>query len=148
MKLSFLFTVYKHEIKPFHYDFRIHIGSEIYLWVMAKGPTLDNTVKRLAKITEDDHEQTMLWDEGSYVPEIEIAKGERKLITDPEEGLRIMQEGMKKGELKFTLHGKKLKGSFALIKTHGFAGEHAWLMIKHNDEYVKAGYNASDYDIS
>ncbi len=142
---QFKFTVHKHEEKPFHYDFRIYIDSDMYLWKMAKGPTLDNTVKRLAKITEDVHEETDMWDEGHYVPEIEVSKGERKLITDPAEELQVMKEGMKKGELKFTLHGNKLKGSFALIKTHGFAGEHAWLMIKHNDEHVKAGYNANNH---
>lgn len=49
------------------------------------------------------------------------------------------------GKLKFILHGKKLLGSFALIKTHGFAGKNAWLLIKHKDEFVNPDYNANDH---
>jgi hypothetical protein len=41
-----------------------------------------------------------------------------------------------------------MHGSFALIKTKGFAGPKAWLLIKHDDEYVKKDYNANDYEIS
>ncbi len=90
----------------------------------------------------------MIWDEGYYLPEIEISKGVREIISDYDEGQKIMKEGLKKGELKFSLFGKKLQGSFALIKTNGFGGPKAWLMIKHLDDYVKENYNANDYDFS
>ena len=105
-------------------------------WAIAKGPTLDNTQKRLA-LSTTDHDlnyrhfegvipegsygggPVMIWDEGYYIPEIEVSKGIRKEIQNRLEGEKVMQEGLKKGEIKFVLHGKKLKGSFALVKTKG-----------------------------
>ena len=62
-----------------------------------------------------------------------------------------MAEGLKKGELKFTLHGKKLQGSFALIKTKNFppgSTKDNWLMIKHQDDFVVPDYDAKQDDIS
>ena len=59
-----------------------------------------------------------------------------------------MKEGMKKGEIKFQLHGKKLHGSFAMVKTRGFGPKDSWLLIKHNDEFVEKEYDAINYDIS
>lgn len=90
----------------------------------------------------------MIWDKGYYIPEIEIAKGVRKEIQDRKEGEKVMQEGLKKGEIKFFLHGMKLKGSFALVKTRGFGPKNSWLLIKHNDEYVRQGYDANEYTTS
>jgi bifunctional non-homologous end joining protein LigD len=92
----------------------------------------------------------MIWDEGTYIPEVEVSKGVREEIKDPKEGDRVMKEGMKKGEIKFFLEGKKLKGSFALVKTKGFPPgvKNAWLLIKHKDKYIKEGYDAKDYDFS
>jgi bifunctional non-homologous end joining protein LigD len=159
-----VFVIHKHDATRLHYDFRLQIGSVMPSWALAKGPSLDNTAKRLAMETSDHSLEyrtfegvlpegygagpVMIWDQGYYIPEIEVSKGVRKTITDYEEGQQVMKDGLKKGELKFTLHGKKLQGSFALVKTKGFAGPKAWLMIKHRDEYVKEGYNANDYDFS
>jgi len=136
-------------------------------WAIPKGPTLDSGLKRLAMQTTDHSLEyrnfegiidegkygagpVMIWDEGSYIPEIEISKGVRQEIKDPDEGEKVMSEGLEKGEIKFFLQGKKLKGSFALVKTKGFPPgvKNAWLLIKHNDEYVKEGYDAKDYDFS
>lgn len=134
-------------------------------WAIAKGPTLDNTVKRLALETTDHDLQyrhfegvipqgsygagpVMVWDEGYYIPEIEIAKGERKEIPDRIEGESVMKEGLKKGELKFIIHGKKLHGSFALVKTRGWGPKNSWLLIKHNDKFVQIGYDANTYNFS
>lgn len=138
-------------------------------WAIPKGPSLDSSVKRLAMMTTDhalsyQHFEGILpegrygagpviiWDRGYYVPEVEVAasnaasaKGVREQVSDRDQGQKVMKEGMKKGEIKFYLYGKKLKGSFALIKTRGFAGKNAWLLIKHKDEFVKPNYNVSDY---
>ena len=58
-------------------------------------------------------------------------------------------KGYNGGNFKFTLYGKKLHGSFALVKTKGFAGrENSWLLIKHLDKFCKVGYDAKDYDFS
>lgn len=160
-----LFVIHKHAATRLHYDFRLQIGDVMPSWAIPKGPTLDNTMKRLAmKVTDHSMEYrnfegvidegkygagpVMIWDEGYYLPEIEVSKGVREIIKDYEEGQKVMKDGLKKGELKFTLFGKKIQGSFALIKTKGFGGPNAWLLIKHNDEYVKEGYDANDYDFS
>lgn len=89
--------------------------------------------------------QVIIWDEGEYIPEVEIGPGEREQITDRSKGEKVMEEGLKKGEIKFELLGKKVKGSFALVKTKGFGGPNAWLLIKHKDKFVKEGYEPGDY---
>jgi bifunctional non-homologous end joining protein LigD len=159
------FVIHKHDATTLHYDFRLEIGGVMPSWAIPKGPTLDPKLKRLAMQTTDHSMEyrhfegilpegsygagpVMIWDEGYYIPEVEIAKGVREEVRDKKEGDAIMKEGLVKGELKFVLHGKKLQGSFALIKTKGFGPKNAWLIIKHADEHTKAGYNANDYDVS
>ena len=160
------FVVQKHQATALHYDFRLEVGGVMPSWAIPKGPSLDNTVKRLAMKTEDhplDYRHfegvipegeygagpVMIWDQGYYLAEIEIAKGVREQVEDKEKGNEIMKEGIEKGEIKFFLHGKKLKGSFALVKTKGFppgkAGKNAWLLIKHQDKFVQEGYDAANY---
>lgn len=160
-----VFVVHKHKATSLHYDFRLEIDGVMPSWAIPKGPTLDNTLKRLAMPTTDHPMEyrhfegvipegsygagpVMIWDEGYYIPEIELAKGIRKEITDREEGEKVMQEGLKNGEIKFVLHGKKLKGSFALVKTRGWGPKDSWLLIKHEDDAVEKEYNANDYDFS
>ncbi len=160
-----VFVVHKHHATSLHYDFRLQIGSVMPSWAIPKGPTLDPALKRLAMETTDHSLEyrkfegvlpeggygagpVMIWDEGYYLPEIEIAKGVREVSEDFAEANKVMKEGRKKGEIKFKLFGKKLHGSFALVKTNGFGGPKAWLMIKHKDEAVQEGYNAHDDDTS
>lgn len=160
-----VFVVHKHKATSLHYDFRLEIGGVMPSWAIPKGPTLDSDVKRLAMPTTDHTMEyrhfegvipqgsygagpVMIWDEGYYIPEVEISKGVRKEITDREEGEKVMREGMQKGEIKFILHGKKLKGSFALVKTRGWGPKDSWLMIKHADDAVQKDFNANDYDFS
>lgn len=160
-----VFVVQKHKATALHYDFRLEIGGVMPSWSIPKGPTLDNTVKRLAMPTTD-HDLSyrsfegvlpegsygagpvMIWDKGTFNPEIEISKGVRNEIHDKQEGEVVLQEGLKKGELKFMLYGEKLHGSFALVKTKGWGPKDAWLLIKHNDEHVKTGYDAKEYENS
>jgi len=161
-KDALVFVIHKHKATNLHYDFRLQIGNVMPSWAIAKGPTLDNTMKRLAMPTTDhameyrhfegvipegsyDAGPVMIWDEGTYTPEVEVSKGVRKEIPDLKEGNKVMEEGMKKGEIKFMLHGKKLKGSFALVKTKGWGPKDSWLLIKHNDEFVKKDYDANEY---
>lgn len=160
-----VFVIHKHDATRLHYDFRIEIDGKMPSWAVPKGLTLDNTMKRLAMPTSDHTMEyrhfegvipegsegagpVMIWDEGYYIPEIEISKGIRKLVEDRKEGEMVMKEGMQKGEIKFFLHGKKLKGSFALVKTKGFGPKDSWLVIKHNDEYVQKDYDAKNFDFS
>jgi bifunctional non-homologous end joining protein LigD len=164
-----VFVVHKHKATALHYDLRLQVGKALPSWAIPKGPTLDNKVKRLAMQTEDhplDYRffegvipegeygagPSMIWDTGYYIAEREISKGVREQIPDKAKGNEVMKEGLEKGEIKFILHGKKLSGSFALVKTKGFppgkASERAWLLIKHADEAVQEGYDAKDYDFS
>ena len=107
-------------------------------WAVPKGPSLDSTVKRLAMQVEDHPVEyanfegvipegeygggtVMVWDEGTWAPE------------SPD-----VNAALAKGDLKFTLHGKKLKGSWVLVRTHGWGSSSgkSWLLIKHRDQYT------------
>jgi bifunctional non-homologous end joining protein LigD len=71
------------------------------------------------------------------------------LVKGTEEAEETAEAGLRDGNLKFTLYGKKLRGSFALVRTRGLGGaKEAWLLIKHRDEYCVTGYNANNYDFS
>lgn len=173
MKDKLFFVIHQHDATRMHYDLRLEIGGVMPSWAIPKGPTLDNTQKRLAMATTDHSMEyrnfegilpegddlqsksgagpVIIWDEGYYIPEIEtvekvdgVKEKKREAITDTKEGEKVMQQGMEEGQIKFQLHGKKLKGSFALVKA-GFAGKNSWLLIKHKDEYVKTGYDAKDF---
>jgi bifunctional non-homologous end joining protein LigD len=90
----------------------------------------------------------MIWDEGTYNPELEVSKGVREEIKARGRAEQVAHASLEVGNLKFVLYGKKLQGSFALVRTKGFAGKDSWLLIKHRDEYSRAGYDAKDYDFS
>jgi len=164
-KRGLAFVVQKHRATALHFDFRLQIGDVMPSWSIPKGPTLDSSVKRLALVT-GDHELdyrnfegiipkgeygagvVMIWDEGVYRPEVEIEKGVRFEITDISQAQEVVARSFKEGILKFRLYGKKLGGSFALVRTEGLRGKGSWLLIKHRDEYSKDGYEANDYDFS
>jgi bifunctional non-homologous end joining protein LigD len=159
------FVVQKHQATSLHYDFRLEVGGVMPSWSVPKGPSLDSGVKRLAMPTSD-HEMgyrrfegvlpeggygagaVMIWDEGTYDPEVEVSKGVRREVVDKAEAEEVAKESLAEGNLKFFLYGKKLKGSFALVRTAGFGGKESWLLIKHRDEYSRPGYDAKDYDYS
>lgn len=156
------FVIHYHKTVRPHYDLRLEINGAMPSWAIPKGPTLDPTVKRLAmETTEHDMEYrnfegsipkesygagaVMIWDEGTYIAEQEIDTGVRKKITDSAEASDVMQHGLHKGEIKFILRGKKLKGSFALVKTKGFGPKNAWLLIKHKDLFCISEYDAKNF---
>jgi bifunctional non-homologous end joining protein LigD len=133
------FCVQKHLASHLHYDFRIEHNGVLLSWAVPKGPSLDPSIKRLAMHVEDhpiDYGEfegvipsgygagiVMLWDRGTWTPE-----------TDDIDG------ALKKGDLKFTLDGYKLKGSWVLVRTKGrYAGGgesgEPWLLIKHRDDW-------------
>ena len=132
------FVVQKHRATQLHYDFRLEWKGVLLSWAVPKGPSLDPTVKRLAMHVEDhpveyaDFEgiipegeygggTVMVWDRGTWHPEA------------PD-----VDAALQKGELKFRLEGKKLRGSFVLVRTrrYGPSGKSAWLLIKHRDAYA------------
>jgi len=133
-----IYVVQKHRASHLHYDFRLEWSGTLLSWAVPKGPSLDPSVKRLAMKVEDhpmecaDFEgripkgeygggTVMVWDRGTWEPEAE----------DVDTALR-------KGELKFRLHGKKLRGSWVLVRTRGYGSrsDRSWLLIKHRDAYA------------
>ncbi len=158
------FVVQKHKATSLHYDFRLEIGGVMPSWSVPKGPSLDSGVKRLAVPTSDHLMEyrhfegvlkgeygagpVMIWDEGTYNPEVEVSRGVRREVVDKKESEEVARKSLKEGNLKLRLYGKKLKGSFALVRTKGFGGKESWLLIKHRDEDSQPGYEANDYDFS
>ncbi|GAC1309667.1 MAG: DNA ligase D [Mucilaginibacter sp.] len=149
-KDQLLFVIQKHDASRLHYDFRLEMDGVLKSWAVPKGPSTDPAVKRLAMMVEDhpfDYRTfegtipegqygggtVIVWDEGTYEP-IEEIKGKKAQE-------KHLLEQLKSGSVKIKLHGEKLEGEFALVKTHGM-GDNAWLLIKHNDKY------ASDKDIT
>ncbi|MBR0714804.1 DNA ligase D [Bradyrhizobium liaoningense] len=134
------FVIQKHDATRLHYDFRLEFDGVFKSWAVTRGPSLDPHDKRLAVEVEDhpldygDFEGTipegqygggtvMLWDRGTWESD------------DPE-------RGFKKGDLKFTLHGEKLHGSWVLVRMRNDrnGGKRTnWLLIKHRDEYASEG---------
>jgi len=141
------FCVQKHLASHLHYDFRLEHNGVLLSWAVPKGPSLDPKTKRLAMHVEDhpvaygDFEGVipegygagivMLWDRGTWTPQVDD-----------------VDAALKKGDLKFTLNGYKLKGSWVLVRTGGRfpgargGGDRSWLLIKHKDEW------AGDVDIA
>lgn len=139
------FVIQKHAASRLHYDLRLEAGGVFKSWAVTKGPSLDPRDRRLAVEVEDhpldygDFEGTipkgeygggivMLWDRGFWAPDGE---------SDPERGLR-------KGDLKFTLAGEKLKGSWVLVRMRhdrerGRSKRNNWLLIKHRDGHEREG---------
>jgi bifunctional non-homologous end joining protein LigD len=139
------FVIQKHAASRLHYDFRLEMEGVLKSWAVPKGPSLDPQVKHLAMMVEDhpyDYRTfegiipqgqygggtVIVWDEGTY--EAEGLQGKPK-----KEQEQHLLEALNSGMLKFIMHGSKLKGSFALVKTKG-RGENSWLLIKHKDEYA------------
>ncbi|MDQ2657892.1 MAG: DNA ligase, partial [Bacteroidota bacterium] len=138
------FVVQKHAASRLHYDFRLEMEGVLKSWAIPKGPTLDPSVRRLAMMVEDhpfdyrDFEgiipegnygagTVIVWDEGTFEP---IEK-----FSDKKSQEKHLLKQLREGSLKFILHGKKLKGEFALVRTNGM-GDNAWLFIKHRDKYA------------
>jgi bifunctional non-homologous end joining protein LigD len=147
------YLIQKHAASRLHYDLRLELDGVLLSWAVPKGPSLDPKEKRLAAHVEDHPLEygsfegiipegeygggtVMLWDEGWWEPDMEWlhASSTKKQIKAAEgAGPAGMLE---QGELKFKLHGKKLKGSFVLVRMKPRPGERgeSWLLIKHRDE--------------
>jgi len=137
-----LYVIQKHMASQLHYDFRLEWRGVLLSWAVPKGPSPDPSVKRLATMVEDHPVEyggfegvipegeygggtVMLWDRGTWTPE------------SPD-----VDEALEKGDLKFTLEGKKLRGSWVLVRTklgYGGSKKPQWLLIKHRDRYASTG---------
>ncbi len=143
-KLSFV--VQRHKASHLHYDFRLEMEGVLKSWAVPKGPSLNPQDKRLAMMVEDhpyDYKDfkgiipegnygagiVEIWDKGSYTALADEKNTEEK---------KLLKAGLKAGNLKFVLKGKKLKGEFALVKIKNKTGgkDNTWLLIKHQDKYA------------
>ena len=147
-KSKLQFVIQKHAASHLHYDLRLELDGVMKSWAVPKGPAPDPTIKRLAMQVEDHPMEynsfegtipegeygggtVMLWDVGWYEPE----KG------GGEDGVR---QGLKSGDLKVIFHGKRMKGSWVLVRTRGWgssgsSSKPSWLLIKHKDEHAERG---------
>ncbi|MBS1624678.1 MAG: hypothetical protein JST83_11700 [Bacteroidetes bacterium] len=140
-KGKLIFVVQKHSASHLHYDFRLEMEGVLKSWAVPKGPSLNPDDKRLAMMVEDhpydykDFEgnipegnygagNVIVWDTGTYTT-YDGGSDEKSLLA-----------GLKKGHITFILHGKKLKGEFALIKIRGGRQENAWLLVKADDKFA------------
>ena len=142
------FVVQEHHASRLHYDFRLEMEGVLKSWAVPKGPSMNPHDHHLAVMTEDHPYEyrkfegvipkgnygagnVIIWDEGWYEPRAETAGDQEKLLLSE----------LKKGHITFVLHGKKLRGEFALIKMQD-KGDDNWLLIKKGDEF------ASEADIT
>lgn len=148
-----VFVVQKHAASHLHFDLRLEINGVMKSWAVPKGPSADPTVKRLAMQVEDHPIEyntfegtipageygggtVMLWDHGTY--EIEDA-----LDDDPNSAAA---DEHARGEMKILFHGKRIKGSYALVRTKGFgsnSSKPSWLLIKHRDRLAHSETEAT-----
>jgi DNA ligase D-like protein (predicted 3'-phosphoesterase) len=129
-----VFVVQEHQASAHHFDVRLEVGGMMRSWAVPRGPSMDPAVKRLA-VQVEDHElahndfegragggAVIVWDRGCY-----------------EQGGRVpWPEALERGHAVFVLHGKKLRGGFALQRT-GRGQKPQWLLIKRRDEYARPG---------
>ena len=148
------FVIQRHKASRLHYDFRLEMDGVLKSWAVPKGPSLNPKDKRLAMMVEDhpyDYKDfagvipegnygagiVEIWDHGTYT---DLDNSERNVAE------KKLKAGLKSGNLKFQLFGKKLKGEFALVKLKANGkDDNSWLLIKHNDKYaVDSEYNSED----
>jgi bifunctional non-homologous end joining protein LigD len=139
-----MFVVQEHHASRLHFDFRLEAAGVLKSWAVPRGPSLDPRVKRLAVRTEDHPlaygnfqgtipageygaGEVILWDRGTY---------ENLLAQKPQP--MSVDEALEVGRLEFLLHGRKLRGRFALIRLKPSAArKESWLLIKMKDEYAR-----------
>lgn len=152
-KKELRFVIQRHQARRLHYDLRLEMEGVLKSWAVPKGPSMNPEDKRLAMMTEDhpykyvDFEGVIpkgnygagimdVYDEGVY-----HAPG----IKDRKKSEQELLKGLEEGNLKFELKGKKIKGTFALVKMKG-KQENAWLLLKKDDEYaVDTEYDSEDH---
>jgi bifunctional non-homologous end joining protein LigD len=145
-KHALRFVIQKHSARNLHFDFRLELDGVMKSWAVPKGPSYDPGVRRLAMEVEDHPLEyntfegtipegeygagtVMLWDRGTY----EAEDGG---------GVAALREGYERGDLKITLHGKRLKGGWVLVRMRRDDSDRAqWLLIKHRDETADRDYD-------
>src|ERR1700736_3099375 len=135
---SRIYVIHKHQASRLHFDFRLEHNGVLLSWAVPKRLSLDPSIKRLA-IQVEDHPLEYAKFEG-VIPESQYGAG-TVMVWDigtwrPEQD--DVTDAIKKGELKFTLRGKKLRGAWVLVRAPGYGrnARKSWLLIKHRDDYA------------
>jgi bifunctional non-homologous end joining protein LigD len=145
------FVVQKHEASHLHFDFRLELDGVMKSWAVPKGPSYDPKVRRLAMEVEDHPIEynkfegtipqgeygggtVMLWDRGTY----EAENGG---------GVDALREGYERGDLKFVLHGERLRVGWVLVRMKR-PGRPQWLLIKHRDELARSGRDVVEEEMT
>lgn len=150
-KSNLSFVVQRHHASHLHYDFRLEMQGVLKSWAVPKGPSMVAGEKRLAVMVEDHPLPygkfygeipkgnygagvVEIWDNGTYTPMIQNVNPEKSLTAQ-----------LHKGDLKFILNGKHLKGAFALVRMHDDTGKN-WLLIKKSDEHAQKHFKIENVD--
>jgi bifunctional non-homologous end joining protein LigD len=141
-----VFVVQKHAATRLHYDLRLEVDGVLKSWAVPKGPSMNSGDKRLA-VQVEDHPfeyrkfegsipkgeygggEVIIWDEGTYAPEGDMSA----------------RDQLARGELKFQLHGEKLRGSFVLVRLRKPGTKNEWLLIKHRDSFADNKWDAEQH---
>src|SRR5258708_6328293 len=141
------FVVQKHRATRLHYDFRLAINGTLKSWAVPKGPSQSHADKRLA-VHVEDHPLGYANFEGQ-IPQGNYGAG-TVMVWDRgtfhlEGNLGALKQ-LEKGEIKFSLNGEKLRGSFVLVKLRQSEKGNEWLMIKHKDAAEDSSWNIDEHD--
>jgi bifunctional non-homologous end joining protein LigD len=142
-----VFVVQKHSATRLHYDFRLAIDGQLKSWAVPKGPSLNPNDKRLA-VQVEDHPLDYANFEGN-IPKGSYGAGEVMVWdrgTYQVEGKTDAFKQVERGEVKFSLNGEKLRGSFVLIRLKKSQKGNEWLMIKHKDAAADPDWNIDEHD--
>jgi len=149
------FVVQMHDATRLHWDLRLEVDGVLKSWAVPKGPTLDPKEKRLAVRTEDHPLEYLRFEE--VIPDGQYGAGPMMVWdtgtfeTPPD---WPAARSIAKGELKFTLRGKKLRGSFVLVQIRGSSNSgkpnkgNEWLLIKHRDEFANSKWKVEEHQVS
>ena len=149
------FVAQKHSATRLHYDLRLAMDGTLKSWAVPKGPSQNHADKRLAVQTEDHPLEyggfegkipegnygagtVMVWDRGTFVVEEDAGK--------PKGAAADALQQLQRGEIKFSLNGEKLRGSFVLVKLKKSEKGNEWLLIKHKDAAEDAKWNIDEHD--
>ncbi|MEO7663589.1 MAG: non-homologous end-joining DNA ligase, partial [Candidatus Limnocylindrales bacterium] len=159
------YVVQRHRASRLHYDVRLEIAGVLVSWAVPKGPTLDPSIRRMA-VHVEDHPIEYIDFEG-VIPKAQYGAGD-VIVWDwgtwqAEAETPDALEAVAAGELKFRLHGAKLRGRFTIVRTSGrgtrkpvtgddpaaraFEADEGeqWLLIHKKDEFASPGWDAEDH---